>query len=81
MSQLTPAEMLALTIALEMESNSLNVVKAGRMAVTDEQFKLQVEAGISAAETRIAGLQQFIVENNLLANSIGNQTQPSTEVM
>ncbi len=81
MRQLTAAEILSLTKALEMETNSLNVIKAGRMALADEQLKLQVEAGIDAAEARITGLHQFIQENNILSATEGQAYRQQPEVM
>ena len=79
MRQTTPAEMLSLAKSIEMESTALNMLKAGRMAVTDEQLKAQMESIITGAETRIRGLQQFAAENNL-AMGVHNQAQAQQEV-
>ncbi|MEG6584376.1 hypothetical protein [Dendrosporobacter sp. 1207_IL3150] len=65
MRQLMDAEVLSLAKLLEMEINGLAVAKTSRLAVSDEQLQRMYETGITAAEARIAGLQQFINENQL----------------
>jgi hypothetical protein len=57
--------MLSLSTLLQMETNALTVAKAGVHAITDQQLKDLGQSGITAAEARIAGLQQFIAENQL----------------
>lgn len=66
MRQITDVEMLALAKLLEMETHSLGIAKASMMAMSDEQLKKMAGTGIATAETRIAGLQQFLSENSIL---------------
>lgn len=82
MRQLTAAEVLSLTKLLEMESNALIVAQASLMAISDEQFKTMTQAGITATQARIAGLQQFIVENKIttVGTSLESQTQATQGV-
>ena len=63
MRQLTPGEILSLSTLLAAETNALAVAKAGVETITDEQLKALAESGITATQTRINGLQQFIGEN------------------
>jgi phosphopantetheine adenylyltransferase len=65
MRQVTTNEVLALNKFLQMETNSLSMAKAGINIVSDEQLKTLTQAGITATEGRIRGIQQFIVENNI----------------
>lgn len=65
MRKLTPGEVLSLTALLQMESNALAVAKASISAISDEQLKTLTQTGISAGQSRIMGLQQFIAENNV----------------
>ena len=76
MRQLAPAEVLSLAKMLEMETQSLTVAKTTAMAVTDEQLRTAVQSGIAATEARIAGLQQFIMENNVVS---AGQMQSTTK--
>lgn len=81
MRQLTSVEVLSLAKLLEMETNSLTVAQAGLMAISDEQLKTMTQAGIAATQARVAGLQQFVVENKITAGyGLENQTQVSGEV-
>ncbi len=50
---------------LEMECNALAVAKAGINGISDDQLKTAAQSGITAAQARIAGLQQFIHENDI----------------
>ncbi|HOP75773.1 MAG TPA: hypothetical protein PLC07_12105 [Bacillota bacterium] len=65
MRALTPGEILSLSSLLQMESNALAVAKASLMAINDEQLKTLTQAGITATQSRIMGLQQFIAENQV----------------
>lgn len=65
MRDLTPGEVLSLSTLLQMETNALSVAKASITAITDEQLKTASQAGITATESRIMGLQQFIAENKI----------------
>jgi hypothetical protein len=76
MRQLTTAESLSLAKLLEMESNSLTIARASQIAISDEQLKSLVKSEITSSEARVMGLQQFIAENNLLANV---QSQSTTQ--
>ena len=65
MKKVTPSELLSLNKLLQMETNSLAIAKAGINVISDEQLRTLAESGISAAEARIRGIQQFIMENNV----------------
>lgn len=65
MRDLTPGEVLSLGTLLQMETNALAVAKASITAMSDEQLKNLAQAGITATESRIMGLQQFIAENKI----------------
>ncbi|MGE5582555.1 MAG: hypothetical protein ACM3X9_08445 [Bacillota bacterium] len=67
MRKLTPGEVLTLNTLLQMETNGLAMAKAGINGITDDQLKSLADSGITAAGARIAGLQQFINENHLVA--------------
>lgn len=66
MRELTPSEILSLGTLLQMETNAIAVAKASVDAMTDEQLKTMTEAGITAGQNRIAGLQQFIMDNQIV---------------
>lgn len=66
MRHVTTNELLALNKFLQMETNSLAMAKVSIKAVSDGQLKTLYEAGITAAEGRVRGLQQFIAENDVL---------------
>jgi len=65
MKKVTPSELLSLNKLLQMETNSLAVAKAGINVISDEKLKTLAESGISTAEARIRGIQQFIMENSV----------------
>lgn len=65
MRDLSPGEILSLGALLQMETNGLAMAKAALTAMNNEQLKALAEAGITAAQSRIMGLQQFIAENNV----------------
>ncbi|MCX7747554.1 MAG: hypothetical protein N2645_11820 [Clostridia bacterium] len=65
MRQLTSGEVLSLSKLLQMETNGLAVAKASINMITDDQLKNLAQSGLTAAEGRIKGLQQFINENNI----------------
>ncbi|MGI6092058.1 MAG: hypothetical protein ACOYD5_03505 [Negativicutes bacterium] len=75
MRQLTDAELLSLTKMLEMETHSLAVAKTSIMAISDEQLKTLAQSGITAAEARVTGLQQFINENRIAGIETSNNIQ------
>ena len=66
MRKITPGENLSLNTLLQMETNALAVAKPGLNTITDPQLKSLAQSGITASESRILGLQQFITENNLI---------------
>lgn len=66
MRKLADAEILALRELLQMETNSLAVMKASQAVISDEELKRQAESAILAAEGRIKGIQQFINENRVV---------------
>jgi hypothetical protein len=80
--QLTPVEVLSLAKLLELETNALTVAQASLMAISDEQLKTMTQAGVAATQARVAGLQQFVVENKITTTGYGleNQNQVSGEV-
>jgi hypothetical protein len=61
----TPGEILSISTLLHMETNALAVAKAGVGTIQDQQLRDLTQAGITATEARIAGLQQFVAENHL----------------
>ena len=65
MRDLSPGEVLSLSALLQMETNGLAVAKASISAMNNEQLKSLTEAGITAVQGRIMGLQQFIAENKV----------------
>jgi hypothetical protein len=73
--QLTSVEVLSLAKLLEMETNALTVAQASLMAISDEQLKTMTQAGIAATRARVAGLQQFVVENKITTVGSGLETQ------
>ena len=75
MRQLTDLEILSLTKMLEAETYSLAMARTSIMAISDEQLKTLAQSGIVTTEARIAGLQQFIVENQIACVNLQTQTQ------
>lgn len=67
MRDLTPGEILSLKALLQMESNALAKAKAVKEAISDENLKTLNENAIQGMESRIRGLQQFIIENNIIS--------------
>lgn len=67
MRQLTPTEVLWLREMLQMESNALAKAKATRTFITDDDLKKLADAGIQTMEARVRGMQQFVVENNIVS--------------
>lgn len=67
MRNLSQNEVLALNSLLRMEVNGLAVAKAVTRTVGDDKLKHMTETGIDACETRIKGLQQFMVENHIVS--------------
>jgi hypothetical protein len=65
MRKITPGEMLTFSTLLQLEVNGLAVARAGVNIISDQQLKDLAQSGITAAEARIAGLQQFVSENDL----------------
>jgi hypothetical protein len=66
MRGLTPNEMLAFSKLLQMETNTLAMTKASINVISDQQLMTLYKTGITAAEARIAGLQQFVSENQII---------------
>ena len=66
MKQLTANEILSISRLLQMEANGLTITKASLNVITDDQLKALTQTGITASETRIRGIQQFINENNII---------------
>lgn len=73
MRKLMSAEILALSKAIEGEMHALAMAQTSLMAISDEQLKNLTQTAIKTSETRIAGLQQFISENNLVDSNKINQ--------
>lgn len=67
MRTLSEIENLSLAAVLKMESDALIMQRAVDSLISDEDLKRQSEASILATEGRIKGIQQFIVENKILA--------------
>ncbi|PKM49599.1 MAG: hypothetical protein CVV02_15285 [Firmicutes bacterium HGW-Firmicutes-7] len=66
MSKLPVNEILSISKLVQMETSALAVSKAGLKAITDEELRTQAKSGIHAGEARIKGLQQFIVDNDVI---------------
>ncbi|PKM96258.1 MAG: hypothetical protein CVU84_00655 [Firmicutes bacterium HGW-Firmicutes-1] len=66
MKKLPSSEILSISNLILMETTGLAMAKAGVNVITDEQLKAQAKSGITAGEMRIKGLQQFIIENNVI---------------
>jgi phosphopantetheine adenylyltransferase len=67
MKQLTPNEALSISKLIKMETNSLVIAQAGINIISDEQLKTNAQSGIDATQARIKGLQQFVLENNIIS--------------
>ena len=67
MRKVTDSEILSLTNMLAAETYSLAIAKASIIAISDEQLKVLAQSGISAAEARVTGIQQFITENQIVS--------------
>lgn len=79
MRHLSEAEMLALTKALEMETNALAVGQASMMGVADEQLQKLMRTGIDSTKARIMGLQQFLGENHVVASQSNAESYSATQ--
>lgn len=66
MRELTPQEVLSLNTLLGMETTGLQVAKSTVGVMADQDLKALTESGITAAEARIRGLEQFAVENGVI---------------
>lgn len=66
MRELTPQEVLSLNVLLGMETTGLQVAKSTVGVIADPNFKALAQSGITAAEARIKGLQQFAMENRVI---------------
>jgi len=78
MRQVTTNEVLALNKFLQMETNALTMAKASVSVISDQQLKTLAQSGITAAEGRIRGIQQFIVENNIASAATTNTSPNAT---
>lgn len=65
MRNLSEVEILSLTTLLKLEQDGLAVARTMQMLITDDELKKQAESGILAAEGRIKGIQQFVMENQV----------------
>jgi len=75
MRQLAAIEVLALTKSLEGEMHALSMAKTSLINMKDEDLKSVTQVGIKATEIRIARLQEFIAENNMVPNIQQNTVQ------
>jgi hypothetical protein len=66
MKGLTPNEILSFTKLIQMETNALAMSKASVNLISDKQLMSLYKTGITAAEARITGLQQFVSENQII---------------
>lgn len=66
MRELTPSELLSLREMLQFEGNALATARVMRPMITDDDLKRFADSSIQAAEARIRGMQQFIVENEVV---------------
>ncbi len=67
MRKLSDAEVLSLRELLQMDTNALSQVKAMEPFVTDNDLKAQLNASMLTTENRIKGMQQFIIENEVIS--------------
>ena len=65
MRALSEIENLSLAAALKMETDALLMQRAIDTLITDKDLKRQSEASILAAEGRLKGIQEFMVENGI----------------
>jgi len=65
MKQLTQSEIISISTLIGQEANGIAVAKAAINAISDEQLRNMVQSAITAAESRIRGLQQIIHEHNI----------------
>ena len=75
MRQLATVEILALAKSLEGEMHALATARTTLMNMKDEDLKSVTQLGIKATEMRIARLQEFIAENNVVPNIQRNTIQ------
>jgi len=66
MRNLSEAEILSLTTLLKMEQDGLVVARAMQVLISDDELKKLAEAGILTTEGRIKGIQQFVMENQIV---------------
>ena len=65
MRDLSEAEVLSLTDLLKLEQDGLTVAKALQSLIKNDELKKTGEANILAAEGRIKGIRQFVIENKV----------------
>lgn len=75
MRQLTAIEVLALTKSLEGEMHALATAKTSLMNMQDEELKKVTQLGIKSTEMRIARLQEFINENDIVPHMPNHNVQ------
>lgn len=66
MRKLSEAEVLSLRELLQMDTIALAQVKALEPLVKDPELKSQVNASILTTESRVKGMQQFVLENEII---------------
>lgn len=66
MRQLTPGEIISLRELLQMEVIGVMTAQAMDQSVKDPELKSLSESAIIAAKARIAEMQRFIKENNVV---------------
>lgn len=67
MRAFTEIENLSLAAVLKLESEGLIMQRAMNTLIKDEDLKRESESSILATEGRIKGIQEFMVENKVLA--------------
>lgn len=67
MRQLTPGEIISLRELLQMEVIGVMTAQAMDQFVKDRELKNLSESGIQSAKARVAEIQRFIKENNVVA--------------
>ena len=70
MRELATNEILSLSKLLQMETNALAMTRTGIAVIEDDQLRSIMKTGVSAAEARIKGINQFIFENNIVEQEV-----------
>lgn len=70
MTKVSPADMIALSGMISMESHALAAAKAMREFVETEELKTVMNSAIDASESRLKQMQVFANENNIISGGV-----------